>query len=301
MHASSFPSYSDEVIQKAASTERELLAPGRTFQSLTKGCLMKIFGLTRFSVLASEGLRQTRDVPYEQRAAQIFSEERLHHRMRLFRAFVVPELRAMTRQSRDYRHLVFISPEMPLMWKLRLRQSLFGVRHKIVLVHKGENFVTKANRVVTSLSSGSDVFTFRIDDDDALPSGYLKSLLENIPTQPLYKGISWEEGYYIKKMTDDKYLVRQMSMPLIAIGLGLYSPRGAETKTIFCLGNHAKINEKVDALERLSSPRWIRTVHGTNDSMARLKEGEIYSSAETKTFLAREFPALDASKAMAAL
>lgn len=261
---------------------------------------MKVFGLTRFSVLAGKGLRQTQDLPYEQRAEHIFCAERMHHRTRLFRAFVAPELRLMTKQNRQFRHLVFISPEMPLIWKLRLRKSLIGIRHKIVRVRADENLLLKAKATVAVLAKGDEFFTFRVDDDDALPNGYMRSILANRPTEPGYKALSCDEGYYVKKLPRNRYLVDRRNVPLIAIGLGLYVSKGAEPRTIFCLGNHKKIIEKVEVI-RITSPWWLRTVHGSNDSMSKLKDGKIYSPGQVERLIQREFPALEHSKAMSAL
>jgi hypothetical protein len=261
---------------------------------------MKVFGLTRFSVLAGVGLKQTRHLPYEQRAEHILGDARLDHRMRLFRAFVIPELRLMTKQNKQFRHLVFISPEMPLIWKLRLRMSLIGIRHKVVTVRADENLIYKARQTVADLANGDEFFTFRVDDDDALPSGYMRCVLDNKPAAPEYKALSCDEGYFIKKLPRDRYLVDRRKVPLIAIGLGLYVPKGADPKTVFCLGNHEKINEQV-SVERIMSPRWLRTVHDTNDSMLKLKDGKIYSPNQMAHLIQREFPALTPSRAMACL
>jgi hypothetical protein len=251
-------------------------------------------------VLASGGLRQTRDLPYEERAEHIFSDKRMQHRTQLFRAFVVPELKLMTEQNPHFCHLVFVSPEMPSVWRAQLDEALERVRHQIVPVEQDENLINKARSTAAMLAEGDEFLSFRVDDDDALPSGYMQSLLDHWPGGNSYKAVAWEEGYFIKKLPRNRYMVDRRHSPLIAIGLGVYSPRTLPAKTVFCFGNHKKIDEKIEVV-RLIRPRWIRTVHDTNDSMARLSEGKLHSQNQFFALLDREFPAIDKESADACL
>lgn len=261
---------------------------------------MLIFGLTRYSVLSATGLRQTRDFTYEERVAHLLSDERLAKRMRLFQAFVAPELQIMSKNHQGFRHLVFVSPELPAIWLKRLRKSLAGIRHKIVSIAPEENLKDKARASVADFSSGAPFFTFRVDDDDALPSGYLDCILSNQPTDGTHRALSFDEGYFIRKRNRGSFAVELRSKPLIAIGLGLYSPAGAEPKTIFCLGNHKTINQFVP-VTHLASPHWLRTIHDTNDSEARVRNKNLYTRPQLKRLLTEEFPALTLSRVISAL
>jgi hypothetical protein len=261
---------------------------------------MQFIGLTRFSVLAGGGLKETHKLSYAERASLMFREARLHNRMRLFRSFVVPELRVMTKAHRDFRHIVFISPELPLMWKLRLQKSLIGVRSKVVEVGANDNLHERMRASVAKLAKGRAVFTFRVDDDDALPHGYLHAVLGASRDWTDYKAVSFDEGYFIKRMSSGRFIVERRNIPYIAIGLGLFAPAGAEARTIFCLGNHMKIARKVD-VHHFDNPPWIRTVHPTNDSRLKMTEGQTLSQREAIELIAREAPVLEPSRALAAL
>lgn len=177
---------------------------------------MNITGYCRFSWLgASDTGREIADVEAAQ--VKLWNAERMAIRFHLFEHLTLPCLAAQTDQ--DFRMVVVTSPEMPDIYHQRLEHVT--APHKFIeILNTAERHIAYAIRpIMLERLDGEEKAThFRLDDDDALASGYIARLREISPRLHARTAISFPRG--VAGLTDGKAAKHApMFKSFIAIGL----------------------------------------------------------------------------------
>jgi hypothetical protein len=205
----------------------------------------------------------------------------------------LPTIRELTR-SRGCWHTILISRELPFYWKRLLRSRLRGLdRVVLVEVARDEEPFRKLQSIVAELSRGGRVFSFRLDDDDALANTYLDA----VRTSSAANGVvlSFDDGFYVQLADKDKIALDRRSDPYNAFGLGCFSS-GDKPLTIHHLGDHSTMEYRRRAEHVPGGPHWVATVHGETDSKRPAIRGpKSLDYAAAQELLAERFPHLDAA------
>ncbi len=227
---------------------------------------MHFIGLTRFSVVSEASLgsfRSTRDGGYDQAVAAILSEDRLAHRFSLFEAFALPSIAALMASEPSYRHVIAVSDRLPSHHATRLRTLVSSLPHVQVLSVGRRDDMRDLFRAAADLGS-SPVFTFRLDDDDALSRSYFSMIREALTGMDGEVAVSIDDGYHLERRAHG-YRLAPKNSPLIALGLGLLS----RSRTIFDAGKHTDLNVRYEVRHVRGHAGWVRVKHEHSDVRRR--------------------------------
>jgi hypothetical protein len=260
---------------------------------------LHVIGITRFS-LANEKLltafTKTSEKTYADAVRYNFDPRRLARRLALFRTFPVPSMRAQQQiEGVRLTYLVLVSTELPQEWKDAVRASVAGLQDARVFEIGGqENFYRVVRQAVVDIAAEERVFTFRLDDDDALSANYLRTVIK------LARGASdtvicMDRGIWIERL-GDRIVAIEGAKPFNAQGIGYLTRRAGKLQTIFNLGDHRYLGRKNRCRHETRSVSWIRGVHADNDSPVTIPE----DGAVAPDWL-RFFPHIDPVAAFAAL
>jgi len=228
---------------------------------------LAIVGITRFSVVTRSSLTHFsltggRDRPDAEK--QIFTADRLRVRFRLFRTLTLPSMAMVARRYQHFRYLVLTSRNLPLLWRLRLKTMVWRYPWcQIVELLPDENIRRRARAEASAFAKRAPLFSFRIDDDDALSVTYLDALLAHVNVKAA-AAYCFDRGLYVQNSKQGTLMAVPTHKPLVAVGLGYLDPSGK--KTVFDLGNHTKIAEQGPVSTLPGAPFWIKSIHAGNDS-----------------------------------
>lgn len=260
---------------------------------------LAIIGITRFSLVLEKhqgSFTATRGISYDEAASRIFDSKRMAHRFRLFRVFCLPTIMSLVRRDSRVHHIILVSKEMPLRWQVRLRAMVFGhPRVHVVSLSRAERFGPAVCAFAERIVSG-DVFTFRLDDDDALSRDYLPTVLEWCTSHPIGICLSLDDGLRVA-IKDGILLWRKTTMPCNAQGLG-YLAAGTKLKTILDLGDHTKIADHTPT-HHIKGIQWLYSIHGMNDGGLRISPN--LRDEHARTIIETRFPHVDLRRAVSVL
>ncbi len=257
--------------------------------------MLTIIGITRFSLVTNSTLGDfvaTRGGSRADAEAAVFASPRMKSRFQLFGALTLPSMAALARQSDNFHYLLMISSRLPLRWKLKLKTYVWRYPWcRIIELQPEEHLAQRARIEAGSIANGSPMFTFRIDDDDALSTEYLDSVIAASTHGAI--ALSFERGIALH-MKGAASFATIITPKTPAVGLGYFSAG----KTIHDLGNHTKIAERgVELVVLDDRPYWLKSVHSNNDQK-RAEEPPIdqrLSAAALDALMRQQFRCIDFS------
>src|SRR5690606_29105933 len=105
----------------------------------------------------------------------VFNPARMRARLRLFEALALPSVTGLRRPPGvQLSYVVATSADLPADWKAALRGLMSGEGCRCLEIDYGASFCETLRQFVGRLAIGRQVFTFRLDDDDALAVDYLE-------------------------------------------------------------------------------------------------------------------------------
>jgi hypothetical protein len=253
---------------------------------------MKFVGITRFNVVTQRTLgsfRVTRDKTLEEAQAMIYQDDRMEARFALLSAFCLPTYKMLNSQEASSRGLILISRSMPERHKNRVHrmcQDIPGVN--IVEMEDDHRVGDISLKEATKIAEGERLFTYRYDDDDALPRDYLSRISRLASDAVDGTVISLNIGYNLGRFSETNFRIRERDYPMNAFGLGLVSSAG-KYQTIFQKGNHVTISDTPIIHDR-SPASFLAAVHGGNDSRIGEMRVSNMTADQVLEVLADRFP-----------
>jgi hypothetical protein len=234
-----------------------------------------IVGITRFSVVTATSMRNftaTARLDLDQTRRLIWSAPRMLRRFVLFDRLMLKSVdRNLAQRHPLYRHIILVSKEMPWIWKVRLAWSLRGKPWcQVLSLGTRDNSAEQIAAAIRATGHKGRLFTFRIDDDDAIADLYLDAVRHaGVPAGTV---LSVPNGFNIS-CKDADIVIEKKRAPRIALGIGVFADMDA-IRHVHQLGNHTKIHDRNPTLlVDDEGPFWLRTLHDTNGSMATMKAG----------------------------
>lgn len=229
---------------------------------------VQVVGLVRFSVLTSRpdhGWRLAQRVGTEGFDRTLFEDARLERRFRLFEALTLPSLDAQT--DRDFTVVALTSKLMPRPWLRRLKDLAEDREHMRIMAFEPNAEVPQfARRAIRRLRRPCDrIATFRLDDDDALGRDFVGALRATAQEVPAGTVVSAHRGLKIAAALEGGFAMVPLRKANSAQGLSLVTQGGSD-ETIFCRGNHSKIDPASVVPIPAARPSWLYALHGSNDS-----------------------------------
>lgn len=244
--------------------------------------------LIRFSHVSysNNPFRAAREKSFDELAREIFDEERLWNRFYLFEKYCLPSLDGQV--DRDFCVIIRCSTLLPEKWKQRLIE-IAGERDYIYLnfLSPDESIYKSEMGVLDDLLSEAKgpVITSRVDDDDALASGYVKSIKKYLHER--FKGfaISYSSGFYVAEKNSVEHEERKSYMiPSVrhvnnSCGLAFVGGRYMLDRHINNLKvNHLFIDKKFPTILDSRKPMFMMSAHESQDT--NRKSNKAFESCE---------------------
>jgi len=224
-------------------------------------------GSTRFSVInfQSNSFRTFRGqkASIDDVRKVIFADDRLDARFRIFEGLVFPSLAVLASKHPTFHHLLPISPDMPAKWQDRLQEIRRG-HEWLCLKHVPFNVSTSSATLefLSQFQTGQRIFNFRLDDDDALASGFCEAVEAAAATLADGSVLVFEKGFRLRPLESGRFLLSSKRRARPSAGLGVLSSAKGIME-IYSQGNHNKVAVVPIANKH---PMWIRLIHSSNDS-----------------------------------
>lgn len=247
----------------------------------------------RFSYLAEEGFRLSRDGPDAARAV-LYDPARLARRFALFEALTLPSLTAQT--DPDFTLAVLIGADFPPEAQARLERSLAPFRdaHVVALPPLNNYRATKTALDQCTHPYASHVISIRLDDDDALGNDVIAAQKQLAPAvaalgHPRSAAVvCFNNGLFLELSRAGNQLYGVIEKMPLGIGMGMIAPVGTDP-TIFRT-DHRRVHTRWNCYTEALTPRFIRTVHADNDSEAIVTGKRLdYTADDVDKILAKRF------------
>lgn len=231
---------------------------------------LRMVGLVRFSVLSTDYYSE-RFETLEEKAAHLFSPDRMELRFRLFEHLC---LHSLTQQSdSSFRLIVLTSKELPEPHFERLLALTAPFAN--VICHSadpGPHFQQlKAAYGRIQLRRATHRILFRLDDDDALDKDFVKRTKAFARGMiPLQGGgrtpfaIAHNRGLYLEQTADGAEIYDTCERAPLSAGLSLVAPVSHPGNPHAF--NHRKTAQHYNTFSDISVPAFLRTIHGDNKS-----------------------------------
>jgi hypothetical protein len=106
------------------------------------------------------------------------------------------------------------------------------------------------------------IFNFRLDDDDALASGFCDAVEAAAKTLDDGSVLVFERGFRLRPLESGRFMLSSKRRASPSAGLGVLSSANNLIE-VYGLGNHNRITAVPIARNH---PMWIRLIHSSNDS-----------------------------------
>lgn len=232
---------------------------------------LSIVGLTRMSLVTRQTLKSykaTKDLSFEEAQSLIYEPRRMRERITIFEAFCLPTYKMLHETDPRSLGLIFIGASMPAQLSSEIRSICAAVPGVRVVEVADDLHPSEAAREELEKAATGRVFSYRLDDDDALSSTFPAQV--EAASREVEDGtvVSFDNGFSLARRGQDDYRLQERNYPMIALGLGVFASAD-QMETPLDLGNHARI-AGTRKTHHVSTPHmWIRTMHADNDSDVR--------------------------------
>lgn len=220
-------------------------------------------------------------------ARDVFEPSYFEYRFNIFKNVT---LKSFQQQSNtDFVLLLLHSENMPAVYKERFSQLegnnpfLFNVFVK----DTQESFDNALSDSLNfSLAKNETIVTFRVDNDDAVPSDFILNLSRFSNPQFIGHCISSPALYGLQHIALDTYMVEELYFPANAVGLA-YVTHSSDYKTILELGDHDLVNNRNNLILLPKSENGvIMTINGQNEinKIDKLR-ARIFNEADLQEYL----------------
>lgn len=228
----------------------------------------QIVGLIRFSYPAKGGFAKSFDSD-AQAEAFLYDPDRLERRFDLFEKMCLPALRQQS--DPDFICAIVTGENLPATARDRLTAHLATLAdgRLITLPPKPHYGAMKAALRQVDIDGASHRTTFRLDDDDALDTGFvarLKSTAAGVRDLALGEpiAISFNHGFYVQKSDTGNQVFDATERTPLSVGTALVAP--ADHPDNVYARNHRFLPQFFNTFSQMQTPAWIRTIHADNDS-----------------------------------
>lgn len=247
----------------------------------------------RFSYLGENGWRLTHGGLDANRAV-LYDEARLARRFKLFEALTLPSLLAQADAA--FTTAILIGTDFPPAWRKRLTDLVRPLSDaRIIALPPMKNFAATKRALDLCTAAPSHVISIRLDDDDALSVDCIAEQKRLAPMVLEISGadtptvVAFNNGLFLKIAERGNALFGVIENLPLGIGMGMIAPKGMRP-TIFST-DHRQVHTRWNCYTDSVTPHFIRTVHGDNDSGARVSGvRKAYSDAELDRIVATRFP-----------
>lgn len=177
----------------------------------------------------------------------------LRHRTPLFESLCAPSVAGQT--ERNFKWLVFVHPDTPRDFLVRIQAAIAGARGTLVRVPEASPDSVLEH--IGSVSTGDIVLTSRLDNDDALSRSHVERLQRASGPLPFAANFPW--GYQLRRDGTVR-LSRHLSNPFI----GYFERVGSVPLQTVWGFNHRQLPPHAALIQLGRSPAWLVSIHDRN-------------------------------------
>src|SRR5579872_71860 len=179
--------------------------------------------------------------------------EWLEHRMDVFERFCFPSVRAQTNMNFEW--VVFCHPEMPSAIRERLRACSAWKTFRPIFFRSSFSQDMARATISDRLSGYSHAITTRLDNDDAISTGFVETIQSRFSGQE-FEFLNFKNGYIWKG--GKLYSGQHGSNAFITL-----VEQSRDCSTVYC-GNHVELN-RLGPITQIEEPAgWLQVVHARN-------------------------------------
>lgn len=244
---------------------------------------MKVMGFCRYSVITHDGnaWKIGKSQTWDEYQATVLDPQRLAKRLYFLEHFLLPSIAGQSLSPAPdwFRFCLLVTDQLqPNEHEALLKVVSQYPWCKVALVSSEKGMMQDViNKEFRGFVKDDPLFiTFRIDDDDALGTHFLKQL------RPLgrecYRGhiVSFPFGY--KALFDSASgcftWAAEQWQPLNAQGLAYVGHSQDKISHVFQSGSHTRVDRKLPLLTLPDGPMYLRTFHDDNDVLSVTEEGK---------------------------
>lgn len=234
---------------------------------------MRVLGICRFSYPAVGGFRRMHNT-IAAREAYLYAPERMEIRFRHFEALTLPSITAQ--KDGNFTFLMVIGENMPKPYRDRLHDLTAGCRQIRIVTKEPMRHRIALQEVIRAELGEDDAgsIQFRLDDDDAVSRGFVKSLRRDadlclrVHQTSQRMAIEYNNGFSAM-LSADGIVAEQVYSTFWACGLGVVF-RPGDPMTIMNFAHH-KLHHSMPLIIRPESAMYIRAKHEDNDSRQKYR------------------------------
>ena len=273
----------------------------------------KVFIIIRFSILMKEQkgtVTAYSAASKDEYKSALFEKKRLSEKLATFKNITLASLINTERQDKGVHLIILTSDVLPLEAHQKLTESLeslnsTNITHSVCYIESGVNPKLHKGKIFNShheaisavmkemlqgISHTSKVASVRLDDDDGVSKSFFKRVSEymDFSERPFVLSFSYGyQGLYNYKEQTVREL-KHFYSPKLALGLVYISKISDAIKddgrvtSIYSLGRHTRLDEKIPVLSLADKPMWFRTIAEHNDSGDKPMLKNMFSVSKSK-------------------
>lgn len=225
-------------------------------------------GLIRFSYVAKGGFAKTFESD-EEAQEFLYDPARLERRFELFEKMCLPSL--LGQSDPDFTCVVLTGDSLPGPARKRLQEHMGKLADgRLISLPPKPHYGAMKNALrKVDIGEATHRTTFRLDDDDALDTGYVARLKTRAAQLKDMAGgepvaIAFNHGFYVRKEPSGNKIFDATERTPLSVGTALVCP--ADHPDNVYARNHRFLPQFFDTYSDVRTPSWVRTIHQDNDS-----------------------------------
>lgn len=249
----------------------------------------------RFSYVALGGFVVSEEGEAAVRA-RLYDPARLERRFRLFEALTLPSLLAQT--DPKFTTVCLIGNDFPKPYRRRLERAIAPLHDPRIVALKPMGSYRATRKAIDQSVAGTatHIISMRLDDDDAIGMDCIAETRRLVPPMVQMAGlnnpavIAFNSGMFLRFVQDGPNVLYGVGEKTpLGLGMSMVAPVGAR-QCVFSM-DHRRVHQRFNTYTDAQTPRFIRTVHGDNDSSAYLAgERHDHDDATLEAILRANFP-----------
>jgi hypothetical protein len=233
------------------------------------GQKFRIVGVMRFSVLTPTYYSERFD-GLDEIAAHLFSPDRMALRFHLLETLALPLLRAQS--DADFDLVLLTADSLPAEYMDRLYQAVSDMPNVHLRAVGPDRHYQLIKEAYDSIDIGDAThrLMFRLDDDDAVDLGYIDRLrrtglaLWQLQPPDVPQVISFNRGVYVRMQAGENEVFDACERAPLSTGTALLAPVDYPRNPYRY--NHRQLPQYYNTYSDITTPAFIRTIHGDNKS-----------------------------------
>jgi len=221
-------------------------------------------------------VRYSQKISFGNQNQNVFEPQYFEYRFKIFKEVTLNSFKAQTDQ--DFLLIVFHSKSIPQVYrqrfdKLEQQYPFLICQYLDDEVSSLGNALQLSENFVSFMDEAA--ITFRIDNDDAVPSNYVELIKQYVKKDFIGTAVTLPSVATVLRQSEDEFLIEERYYPLNSIGLAYVTGSG-DYNTVLDVAQHHEINKNHPVLVLPESKAtMLMTING-NNAVNSINHGKAY-------------------------